>query len=179
VNDVAPLGAYPKTVVLTDGTHLELRLALPGDAAAIAALSRHGPPHLSLPPGGDPAATTERRALTVVASDTARVVAEATLVRGRDGDGRVALLAVRIAPTHQGRRLGTWMLLDCVHLAAALDVEVLAAPVRRGDTAYLAALRRLDFVDDATLREEYDVPDGAGQDLVVLVKAVHRQWTDF
>ena len=177
---MAALGAYPKTVVLTDGTHLELRLALPGDAAAIAALARYGPPDLAGDLAGDPAATSDPgRTLTVVASDTARVVAEATLLRGQGGQARVASLAVRIDPGHQGRRLGTWMLLDCVHLAAALDLELLAAPARQGDAPYLAALRRLDFVDDATLREQYHVPDGRARGLVVLVKAVHRQWTDF
>jgi RimJ/RimL family protein N-acetyltransferase len=176
---VAPLGAYPKTVVLTDGTHVELRLALAGDAAAIAALARYGPPDLGLPPGSDRAARDLRRTLTVVASDTPGVVAEATLVRGQDRAAHAASLAVRIAPTHQGRRLGTWMLLDCVHLAATLDIELLAAPARRQDEAYLAALRRLDFVDDATLRARYHVPDSDARGLVVLVKAVHRQWTDF
>jgi hypothetical protein len=177
---MAALGAYPKTVVLTDGTHLELRLALPGDTAAIAALAPYGPPDLPLEPGGDvTAATDPRRTLTVVASDTTRVVAEATLLRGQGRAARVASLAVRIAPGHQGRRLGTWMLLDCVHMAAALDIDLLAAPARREDLPYLAALRRLDFVDDATLREEYGVPDGRTWGLVVLVKAVHRQWTNF
>ena len=180
MSDVAPLGAYPKTVVLTDGTHLELRLAVPGDADAIAALARYGPPDLARQPDDDPAAVTDaRRTLTVVASDTARVVAEATLVRRPDREARVASLAVRIDPTHQGRRLGTWMLLDCVHLAAALDIELLAAPVRREDAPYLAALRRLDFVDDATLRAKYRVPDDHARGHLVLVKAVHRQWTDF
>ena len=172
MSDVA-LGAYPKTVVLTDGAHLELRVAMPSDAAAIAALARYGPPDLENDPA-DP-----QRTLTVVASDMARVVAEATLVRGAGGQARVASLAVRIDPGHQGRRLGTWMLLDCVHLAAALDIELLAAPARREDGPYLAALRRLDFVDDATLREQHHVPDGGARGLVVLVKAVHREWTDF
>lgn len=176
MSDVAALGAYPKTVVLTDGAHVELRLALPGDAPAIAALARHGPPDLD---DGPADARDAGRALTVVASNNARVVAEATLLRGHGGQARVASLAVHIDPDHQSRRLGTWMLLDCVHLAAALNIELLAAPARREDAPYLAALRRLDFVDDATLREEYHVADGRARGLVVLVKAVHRNWTDF
>jgi hypothetical protein len=107
------------------------------------------------------------------------VVADATLLRRQGAGARVASLAVRIDPTHRGRRLGTWMLLDCMHLAVALEIELLAAPVRHGDAPYLAALRRLDFVEDATLREQYRVPDGGALGLVVLVKSVHRQWTDF
>src|SRR6185503_10343118 len=64
VSDVVALGAYPKTVVLTDGAHVELRLALPGDAPAIAALARHGPPDLD---DGPVDARDAGRALTVVA----------------------------------------------------------------------------------------------------------------
>jgi RimJ/RimL family protein N-acetyltransferase len=176
VNEVAAVGAYPKTVVLTDGTHLVLRLGVPGDAAAVAGLASHGPPDLTLGPADLP---DPQRTLTVVACDTARVVAAATLVRRPAREARVASLGVRIDPAYQGRRLGTWMLLDGVHLAAALDIELLAAPSYPEAGPYLAALRRLDFVDDASLRAQHRVPDGRTQGLVVLVKAVHRQWTDF
>src|SRR5262249_54461231 len=70
----------------------------------------------------------------------------------------------------RGRRLGTWMLLDAVHLAAALGVERLEAVVRPGDEARLAALRRLDFVDARA-------PGPAAG--VVLVKRPHAAWTGF
>ncbi len=184
---MAPLGAYPKTVVLTDGAHLVLRLAVPGDAGALTALARHVPPDLRWEAANDPVVATPdsgpARTLTVVACDTARVIAGATLARAAESSqgrqARVASLAVRIDPAYHGRRLGTWMLLDCVHLAAALDLELLVALAHPKDDAYLAALRRLDFVDDATLRDRHHLPDGRARGLVVLVKAVHREWTDF
>lgn len=189
MSDVAALGAYPKTVVLTDGAHLVLRLAAAADAGALAALARHLPhlpPDMRWEPADDPVVaapeTGPARALTVVACDAERVVAAATLARGAQSSQqqpRVASLGVRIDPGYHGRRLGTWMLLDCVHLAAALDVELLVALAHPEDDAYLAALRRLDFVDDPTLRDRYRVPDGRARGLVVLVKAVHRKWTDF
>jgi hypothetical protein len=76
---------------------------------------------------------------------------------------------VALAPAYRGRRLGTWMLLDCVHLATALGFARLEAVARRDDEAHLAALRRLDFVER---RDE-----GAGA--LVLAKTLHAAWTDF
>jgi RimJ/RimL family protein N-acetyltransferase len=187
VSDVAALGAYPKTVVLKDGAHLVLRLAVPADARALASLGRHLPPEMSWEPATDPLVSTPggepARTFAVVACDAERVVAAAMLARpaesSRARETRLASVAVGIDPAYHGRRLGTWMLLDCVHLAAALDIELLVARAHPKDEAYLAALRRLDFVDDATLRGRYDVPDVHGGGLLTLMKAVHRKWTDF
>jgi RimJ/RimL family protein N-acetyltransferase len=187
VSDIAALGAYPKTVVLNDGAHLALRLAVPADAPALASLGRHLPPEMCWGPADDPlGSTSERgpaRAFAVVACDGARVVGAARLMRpaesSRAREAHVASLAVGLDPAYHGRRLGTWMLLDCVHLASALDIELLVARAHPKDEAYLAALRRLDFVDDATLRDRYGVLAARAAELLTLVKAVHRKWTDF
>jgi GNAT superfamily N-acetyltransferase len=184
---MAAAGAYPKTVVLTDGTHLVLRLGVPTDARAVASLGRYMPPEMCWEPANDPIVSTPEgapaRALTVVACDAERVVAAAMLARPAESSrihpAHLASIAVRIDPAYHGRRLGTWMLLDCVHLAAALDIELLVALAHPKDEAYLAALRRLDFVDDATLRGRHRVPEFCPGELLALAKAVHRGWTDF
>ena len=96
----------------------------------------------------------------VLALDGADVVGAATLGRR----GAVGTVRVVLAPGYRGRRLGTWMLLDVVHLAATLGLTRLVAPVHPGDAAYHAALRRLDFV-----------PEGSGE----FVKTLHVGWPDF
>lgn len=180
-------GAYPKTVVLTDGAHLLLRLGVPTDARAVESLGRYVPPEMRWDPVDDPIVSAPggepARALTVVACDAERVVAAAMLARpaeaSRSQPAPIASITVRIDPAYHGRRLGTWMLLDCVHLAATLDLELLVALAHPQDEAYLAALRRLDFVDDATLRTRHAVPAVRPGGSLALVKAVHRSWTDF
>lgn len=153
-----PLAAYPKAVVLKDGAHLDLRPLGAGEGDALAALLGRVPREERFPPDADP---------VILARDDGRVVAAIGLVRAAPETAR---LGVAIDPEYRGRRLGTWLLLDAVHLAAALGVERLEAPVRVDDTAYRAALERLDFVADGT---------GSSAAGLVLVKRVHRGWTDF
>src|SRR5439155_779912 len=85
--------------------------------------------------GGTPTAET-----VILACAGERVVAALALGRGAP---EVARLSVVIDPEYRGRRLGTWLVLDAVHLAAALGVERLEATLHPEDTAYLAALERL------------------------------------
>ena len=134
----APLEDYPRTVVLKDGAHLVLR---PATADA-----------LGFVPGGD--------AAVIVAVDGDRT-AGATMLERR---GDVGTVRVRLADAYRGRRLGMWMLLDAVHLASAFGLARLEARGDAGDAAYRAALRRLDFVEDAP---------------GVLVKTLHASWPDF
>lgn len=149
------LDEYPKTVVLNDGAHLVLRAAAPGDAAALARL-------------GPGATATDDGAVTVVAVDDGGVAGMAALLRGAHAAERRLVLS--LAPAYAGRRLGTWMLLDCIHLAIGLGAERLVARVAGGDEAFAAALARLDFVEVAGAE-----PGGVR----LLAKTLHRAWTDF
>lgn len=87
--------------------------------------------------------------------------------------GRVQLVAVGAASAevrvvldaaYRGLRLGTWLLLDAIHAAAALDLERLVADPD-GDADQATALAHFDFV----------ARDGAAG----LVKVLHRGWPRF
>ena len=149
----AALAEYPKTVVLKDGAHLVLRPMAPGDDGRFAALLAS----LPLDEGGAIAAGSEP---VVLAFDGADAVGALVLER-QDTVGTVRVL---LAPGYRGRRLGTWMLLDAVHLGAGLGLARLVARPRPDDPAYGAALRRLDFVEQ---------PSGES------VKILHAGWPDF
>ncbi len=73
-------------------------------------------------------------------------------------------MAVTLAPAYRDRRLGTWMLLDGVHLAAALGATRVAVDAPPVAEAFRAALRRLDFVEDRP---------------GTFTKTLHHGWTDF
>lgn len=132
--------------------------------------------------GADVAGTLAREyPKTVVLKDGAHLVLRASAdggtiaVAADDGGtpaGSVRLgwtsdpmaLAVALAPAYRARRLGTWMLLDGVHLAAALGARAVAVEAPGAGEAFRAALRRLDFVEDRPGR---------------FTKTLHHGWTDF
>ena len=133
VRDVAAaVEGYPKTVVLRDGAHVELRSeAAEGGAIVVAAW------HDGIAAG--------RMTITPDAAETAR-------------------LDVTLAPGFTGRRLGTWLVLEAIHVAAAQGLERLtAAP--GPDASFAEALARFDF--------------HPGTAAGVLVKRLHRGWPEF
>jgi GNAT superfamily N-acetyltransferase len=152
-----PLAEYPKTIVLRDGAHLVLRRPTPADDRAVARLLAAAAAEAGAPETAD---------AVVVAADGERTAGVALLAK----DGDAARVAVALDPAYRGRRLGTWMLLDAVHLASALGVARREAEVRADDADRLAALGRLDFVVDATR---------SSPGRLVLVKRLHAGWPDF
>jgi GNAT superfamily N-acetyltransferase len=121
---------YPKTVVLRDGTHVELR----GDADA--------------------------GVIAVAAWHDGAVVGRMTLTP----DARAARLEVTLATGFEGRRLGTWLVLEAIHVAAARGFERVTASAG-ADAAFADALARFDFHPGAR----------AGH----VEKRLHRGWPEF
>jgi GNAT superfamily N-acetyltransferase len=155
MNAAAAAADYPRTVVLTDGTHVVLRPAGAADAAALDALGTR----LSAAERARLAAPAELRVVAIAVDAVAGVG-----LLGPGDDGGERRVDVLLDPAYRGRRLGTWMLLDLVHLASALGAERLVARHAAADAAFAAALHRLDFAADAA---------GA------VVKRLHAAWTDF
>jgi RimJ/RimL family protein N-acetyltransferase len=106
--------------------------------------------------GGDPPSAD----VVIVARDGERVAGAGVLRRRND----IGVVDVLLAAAYRGRRLGTWILLDLVHLAGAVGLARLEAGVAADNDSYRAALRRLDFVEE-TAR--------------TLVKTLHPGWPDF
>jgi GNAT superfamily N-acetyltransferase len=155
VHDVAPLDDYPKTLVLTDGTHVTLRPGTADDRGRMEALRARI--------GASEAFHARPGSVVILAIDDDRAVGALTLDRD-DGTLRVAL-----APDYRGRRLGTWMLLDAVHLATDLGMSRLVARVAAEEHELRAALDRLDFQSEMV----------GGDGVSVLGKTLHRGWPNF
>ena len=121
---------YPKTAVLRDGTHVELR----DDTAA--------------------------GVIAIAAWHDGAVVGRMTLTP----DATTARLEVTLAPGFEGRRLGTWLVLEAIHVAAAQGFERLTASPG-ADAAFADALARFDF--------------HAGARAGHVEKRLHRGWPEF
>ena len=150
----------PRMVVLAVGVHVVLRALDPSARGALAQRLAQVPEEERL--AFD--ATSENS--IVMAWDGERV-AGAALLAQRDG---VGVVRVVLDAAYRRRRLGTWMLLDLVHLGAALGLVRLEARPGTDDADLLAALRRLDFVEEASR---------SSPATRVLVKTLHAGWPDF
>jgi RimJ/RimL family protein N-acetyltransferase len=85
-----------------------------------------------------------------------------------------------VDPAFRAQRLGTWMLLDMVKLAMEAGLEKLVAELVAGvEEAAIRAAARLDFFREAVLRDYVKDQDGQPRDLVIMVKTLHRDWSDF
>jgi RimJ/RimL family protein N-acetyltransferase len=184
------LDEYPKEIRLKDGTPVTLRPLERGDADALVAFFQRVPAQDRWYQRHDVTdealvrqwalAVDYERVIPIVAVWEGRIIGDATLHRHRYGSSRhVGEIRVVIDPAARARRLGTWMLLDLIHLATGLGLEKLVAQIAGGDTAALRALRQLDFVREGVIPELHKDQAGELLDLVIMVKNLAPPWTDF
>ncbi len=92
----------------------------------------------------------------------------------------VAHVRIMVHPEHRSQRLGTWMLLDAVRLAMSMGIEKLVTEFVAGvEAAAIKAAHRLDFFEQAVLRDYVKDRHGVSRDLMIMVKNVHSEWSDF
>jgi hypothetical protein len=72
------------------------------------------------------------------------------------------------------------MLLDMVRLAMDMGIEKLVAEFVAGiEEAGIIGAHRLDFFEQAVIKDYIKDPRGGYRDLVIMVKNLHREWSDF
>jgi L-amino acid N-acyltransferase YncA len=92
----------------------------------------------------------------------------------------IAHLRIMVDPAYRHQRLGTWMLLDTIRLAMSVGIEKLVAEFIAGvEDAAMTAAHKLDFFEEAVLKDYVKDSQGRYRDLVIMVKTLHRDWSDF
>ena len=92
----------------------------------------------------------------------------------------IAHLRIIIDPEFRHQRLGTWMLLDSMKLAMELGVEKLVAEfVSEIEEPAINAAYKLDFFEQAVLKDYVKDSLGRYRDLIIMVKNLHSDWSDF
>jgi GNAT superfamily N-acetyltransferase len=184
---------YPKEVVAKDGTPILIRPVVKEDEDALGRFFAGIPEHERWFLRDDmdqPAVLKEwidtldySRVLPMVAvnADDGKLLANLRLYRRPSACMRhVAHLRVLVDPAHRHQRIGTWMLLDIIKLAMDMDLEKLAAEFVVGvEDPGVSAARKLDFFEQAVLKDYVKDPGGVSHDLIVMVKDLHVQWSDF
>lgn len=184
---------YPREIVIKDGTPIILRpLALEDEENLLEFFSR-------IPEEerwflrdnvADPAVLREwirnldfRRILPLVAvrEDDNRIVANVRIhCRPSECLAHIAHLRILVDPSLRHQRLGTWMLLDAIKLAMDMGIEKLVAEFVSGvEEPAMKAAHKLDFFEQAVLKDYVKDRDGTYHDLIIMVKNLHREWSDF
>ena len=182
---------YPKEVVLKDKTDAIIRPLEKNDA------SKLGEFYAAIPEKDrwfmrynvmDPAVIrklidsieTGEVYSTVALSDD-RIIAHARLHLGRFGSTQhLGRLRIMVLPEYRHKRLGTWMLLDLIQMGMDKGLNDIRADFVMGvEDAGIEAAEKLDFFKNAVLKEYVKDPQGKRHDLLVMIKRLHRSWSDF
>lgn len=185
--------AYPKLIVLKDGTPVLLRTMRLEDEKALNDFFSRIPEDekwFRRENVSDPSVIKEwfrhmdyTRVLPMVAlrEKDGLIIANLSLHRRPWGClSHVGHIRIMVDPRYRGQRLGTWMLLDLVKLAMGMGIEKLVAEFVAGvEDAAMRGVEKLDFFRAAVLKDYVKDRQGRYHDLVIMVKNLHKDWGDF
>lgn len=118
---------------------------------------------------------------SIIAECDGHIAAHARLHTHRFGcyhhQGRLRII---VLPEFRQKRLGSWMLLDLIHLAMEKGLRELRADFVVGiEDAAIEAAYKLDFFKKAVLEDFIIDSQGRLHDLLIMTKRLHKDWGDF
>ena len=121
------------------------------------------------------------RVISIIALCNNEIVAHGSLRHRTYGITRhVGRFHIAVLPGYRNKRLGTWVLLDLVQMAMDKGLELLRADLIVGmEDAAIEAARKLDFIKRAELKNYAQDPQGNKFDMVIMIKRLHKGWSDF
>jgi RimJ/RimL family protein N-acetyltransferase len=181
---------YPKEVILKDGSGVTLRPLRKGDEDLLfrmfSRLSEddkwfldHNVTDFELIENWvknmDP-----DRAHSIVCVLEGRIIAHANLLRKYYGaKSHIGNIRISVDPSFRGKHLATWMLLDLINRAMAMELEKLIMQlVEDRDAALIRSVKKLEFLETAVLKDYAKDREGNPHNLVIMVKRLHRLWDD-
>jgi RimJ/RimL family protein N-acetyltransferase len=119
--------------------------------------------------------------MIAVKEDDGQIIANLRLYRSCSGCAcHVGHVRAMVHPAYRSQKIGSWMLLDCAKLAMELGIEKLVAEFVAGvEDVAIRAARRLDFHQEACLKEYVKDRNGNYRDLIIMVKNLSAEWGDF
>jgi L-amino acid N-acyltransferase YncA len=118
---------------------------------------------------------------SIIAECGTQIIAHARLHTHRFGcyqhQGRMRII---VLPEFRQKRLGSWMLLDMIHLAMEKGLRELRADFVVGvEDAAIETAYKLDFFKKAVLDDFVMDPQGQLHNLLIMTKRLHKDWGDF
>jgi L-amino acid N-acyltransferase YncA len=180
---------YPKEVVLKDCTEAVIRPLAEGDEPALREFYGRISPEdrwYMRFDVMDPAVIRSwvkdrEEVFSIVALCAGQIVAHARLHTRKFGcyhhQGRLRII---VKPELRQKRLGSWMLLDLIHLAMEKGLRELRADFVVGvEQGAIESAYKLDFFKKALLEDFVIDPQGQLHDLLIMTKRLHKDWGDF
>lgn len=182
---------YPKECVLKECVEAVIRPLEPGDRASLDHFYRRVPESdrwfmnydVMDPQIMDKwfEAVEKGRVCSILALCQETIVGQGSLyLRGFGATSHVGRFRIVVLPEFRQKRLGTWLLLDLIQLAMDRGLEMLRADLVAGvEDAAIEAVQKFDFFKFAELKDYVKDIDGHRQNLLVMVKRLHKGWSDF
>ncbi len=181
---------YPKEAILKDGTGVTLRPLKKGDEDLLfrmfSRLSEddrwfldHDVEDFRLIEGWVKNVVLDK-VISMVAVLEGQIIAHATLIRKYPGaKSHTGRIRISVDPSFREKHLATWMLLDLINLAMGMGLETLTMQmVEERDSSLIRSVKKLDFSEEAVLKDYVKDRDGTPCNLVIMVKRLHRLWDD-
>ncbi len=182
---------YPKTCMLKDCKDAVIRMVAPDDRALLETFYADLSEEQRWYMGKDlldPAVMSEwfqglenRQFFSIVSVCEGRIAGHAILKRSTFGATRhVGKFKVLVHPDFRKQRLGTWMLLDLIQLAVDMELEIMRTDmVADVEDSAIDAVARFDFFKYAVIENYVKDTQGKLHDLVIMIKRLHKNWSDF
>ncbi len=118
---------------------------------------------------------------SIVAICEETIVGQGSLyIRDFGATSHVGRFRIVVLPKFRQKRLGTWLLLDLIQLAMDKGLEMLRTDLVCGvEDAAIEAVQKFDFFKRAELTDYVRDINGARHDIVIMIKNLHKVWSDY
>jgi hypothetical protein len=184
------LKEFPKEIILKDGTGVSLRPIQEGDEDRLIKMFNLLSEDDRWFIDGDLMdrgvirkwikALDQHRLVSIGAVLEKRVIALASLIRGRKGsESHIGRIWMSVDPAFREKHLATWMLLELANLAISIDLEILVMQlVEDRDSALIGSVKRLEFFEQAVLKDHVKDREGNFHNLLIMVKHLKKSWAN-
>jgi ribosomal protein S18 acetylase RimI-like enzyme len=121
------------------------------------------------------------KAFSLIAFYEERIVAHGTMLQRLFGGRRhVGRLKIMVAPDFRQIQLGTWMVFDLLRRGMEMGIEKVRADFVVGiDDSAIEAFKKLDFMEEAVLKDYVRDEIGNYYNYKIMIKNLHRELSDF
>lgn len=118
---------------------------------------------------------------SIVATCCDRIVGQGTIYKRLFGAAsHVGRFRILVLPEFRKKRLGTWLLLDLIQLAMDQGLEMLRTDLVVGiEDAAIEAVQKFDFFKRSLLKDYVKDINGNRHDLIIMVKRLQQEWSDY
>lgn len=116
--------------------------------------------------------------ISIVGVLEGKIIAHAILIwRDYGAKSHIGKIRITVDPSFRERHLGTWILLDLHNVAISIGLELLVMRlVQDRDSYVIRGVRRLDFSEEAVLKNYVKDREGNPHHLLIMVKRLKKGW---